>query len=540
MDIYSIENNQQEMTIDLKKYLILFWQWAWLIIIVTVLAGTAAYFLSRRITPTYQASATALVQVPTVNVTDYSAAITSEYLSRTYSQIMTNTSVMEETISQLGLQMVPQQLAGMITVQEVQNSQLIRLSVVSTNPQLAARIANTVIEVFSSEIQEQQTKRFALSKSSLETRMADIENQINEFGNQLQDATTDEDIDRIETKIAQYQGIFSTLLNSYEQIRLSEAQTMTSVTLIEPASIPSVPFRPRVLMNTALAGLTGFLLTAGAIFALEAMDDTIKTPDDIKHRLDLPVLGIIDSFPQDDNNGGGLIAIKMPRSPITESFRTLRTNVQFASIDRDLKSLLVTSAEPTEGKTTIVANLAVVFAQSGRKTVIIDADLRRPDVHKKFDISNSEGLTSIFYRQTDNHFNSEDKIVKYPIDNLQILTSGKLPPNPSEILSSVKMKHLIEKIKADNDVVIIDSPPILAVTDGVVLSPLVDGVLIVVAPGKTTYTAAKNMIEQLQRSKARILGVVIKFMDGRGRRYARRYGYATRSRYEHYYQSDEK
>jgi polysaccharide biosynthesis transport protein len=396
------------------------------------LAGTAAYFFSRRITPTYQASATAFVQVPSVNVTDYSAAITSEYLSRTYSQIMTNTAVMEETISQLRLQMSPQQLAGMIAVQEVQNSQLIRLSVVSTNPRLAARIANTVIEVFASEIQEQQTKRFALSKSSLETRMADIENQINEFGNQLQNATTDEDIDRIETKIAQYQGIFSTLLNSYEQIRLSEAQTMTSVTLIEPATIPSAPFRPRVLMNTALAGLTGFLLTTGAIFALEALDDTIKTPDDIKHRLDLPVLGIIDSFPQDDNNGGGLIAIKMPRSPITESFRTLRTNVQFASIDRDLKSLLVTSAEPTEGKTTIVANLAVVFAQSGRKTVIIDADLRRPDVHKKFDISNSEGLTSIFYRQIDNHFNSEDKIVKSPIDNLQILTSGKLPPIPQK------------------------------------------------------------------------------------------------------------
>jgi capsular exopolysaccharide synthesis family protein len=539
MDIYSIENNQQEMTIDLKKYLFLFWQWAWLIIIVTVLAGTAAYFLSRRITPTYQASATALVQVPSVNITDYSATITSEYLSRTYSQIMTNTSVMEETISQLSLQMSPQQLAGMITVQEVQNSQLIRLSVVSTNPQLAARIANTVIEVFSSEIQEQQTKRFALSKSSLETRMADIENQINEFGNQLQNATTDEDIDRIETKIAQYQGIFSTLLNSYEQIRLSEAQTMTSVTLIEPANVPNSPFRPRVLMNTALAGLTGFLLTAGAIFALEAMDDTIKTPDDIKHRLDLPVLGIIDSFSQGDNNGGGLIAVKMPRSPITESFRTLRTNVQFASIDRDLKSLLVTSAEPTEGKTTIAANLAVVFAQSGRKTVIIDADMRRPDVHKKFDISNSEGLTSIFYRKIDNQIKGEDKIVKSPIDNLQILTSGKLPPNPSEILASVKMKRLIERIKADNDVLIIDSPPILAVTDAVILSPLVDGVLIVVAPGKTTFTAAKNMIEQLQRSKARILGVVIKFMDGRGKRYARRYGYATRSHYEHYYKSDD-
>lgn len=540
MDFNSIDNNPQEMTIDLRKYLYLFWQWAWLIIICTVLAGTTAYFISRRITPTYQATATALVQVPSFNVSDYSAARNSEYLSATYSQIMTNNSVMEKTISELSLQMSPQELADMITVEEIQNTQLIRLSVVSTNPQLAARIANTVIKIFSSEIQEQQTQRFALSKSSLETRMADIENQIDDFGNQLQNTTSDEDIDRIETKITQYQGIFSTLLNSYEQIRLSEAQTTTSVTLIEPANIPSETFRPRVLMNTALAGLTGFLLTAGVIFALEAMDDTIKTPDDIKQRLDLPVLGIIDSFPQDDNNGGGLIPVKMPRSPIAESFRTLRTNVQFASIDRDLKSLLVTSAEPTEGKTTITANLAVVFAQSGRKTVVIDADLRRPNLHRKFDISNFVGLTSILYRQIDQQFNSEDKILKSPIDNLQILTSGELPPNPSEILASEKMKCLIEKIKADNDILIIDSPPVMVVTDAVVLSPLVDGVLIVVAPGKTTFAAAKSMIEQLQRSKARILGVVITFMDGRGKSYARRYGYATRSHYAHYYKSDDK
>lgn len=297
MDIYSIESGQQEMTIDLKKYLYLFWQWAWLIIIITLLAGTGAYFLSRRMTPTYQASATGIVQVPSVSITDYSAAITSEYLGGTYSQIMTNTAVMEETISQLGLRMSPRQLSGMITVQQVPNTQLLRLSVVSTNPHTAAAIANTVIEVFSSEIQDQQARRYELSKTSLETRMSDIENQIEDFRNQLQAASEPEDVERLEAKIVQYEGIYFSLLNSYEQIRTFEAQSMISVTLIEPAIVPNSPYRPRVMMNTALAGMTGFLLTAGAIFAVDALDDTLKSPDDIKDRLDLPVLGIIGSFP---------------------------------------------------------------------------------------------------------------------------------------------------------------------------------------------------------------------------------------------------
>ena len=537
MDMYTFENSQQEMNIDPKKYIYLLWQWSWLIILCTLLAAVAAFAISQRVTPVYQAKTTVLVDVPSTGTSEVAALQASERLSRTYSEMMTNKTLLRETIDTLGLWMEPSQLADMITVRSLPNTQLIEVQVESTNPQAAATIANTLVAIFSDEVRQLQSSRFDLSRTSIEAQLAEVETQINETNAQLVGEPPGDGRDRLETKLTQQQQVYATLLGSYEQIRLSEAQSISNVVIYDPASVPENPVRPRPLMNTAIAGLTGFLLVTGGIFAYDALDDTLKTPDDIKDKLELPVLGIIDSFQQDDGNA--LIAAKKPRSPITEEFRTLRTNLLFASIDRDLRSFLVTSAEPTEGKTTIAANLAVVFAQSGRDTLLIDADLRRPEVHNRFDLSNQDGLTSLFFRQSSSPEVAHSTFLKSPFENLRVLTTGKLPPNPSEILASTKMKDLIETFKSETEMLIIDTPPVLAVTDAVVLSPQLDGVLLVVAPGKTKMAAARNMIEQLERSKTKILGVVIKFMDGRGRRYARRYGYATRSEYERYYQSDD-
>lgn len=537
MDIYSVDNGQQEMTIDLKKYLYLVWQWSWLIVLCTLLAALAAFIISQRMTPVYQATTTVLVDVPSTGTSEVAALQASERLSRTYSEMMTNKTLLRETIDTLGMQMEPGRLAGMITVRSLPNTQLIEVQVESTNPQAAATIANTLVAIFSNEVRDLQSSRFDLSRTSIEAQLGEVEAQINETNAQLLGEAQGDARDRLEIKLAQQQQVYATLLGSYEQIRLSEAQSISTVVIYDPANVPENPVRPRPLMNTAIAGLTGFLLVTGGIFAFDALDDTLKTPDEIKEYLELPVLGIIDAFPQDDGNA--LIAAKKPRSPVTEEFRTLRTNVQFASIDRELKSFLVTSSEPTEGKTTIAANLAVVFAQSGRDTLLIDADLRRPEVHNRFDIGNHAGLTSLFFNPIDNPHDHLGDHLQNPFESLRVLTTGKLPPNPSEILASSKMKRIVEKIKNETEMLIIDTPPVLAVTDAVVLSPLVDGVLLVVAPGKTKITAARNTIEQLKRSQAKILGVVIKFMDGRGRRYARRYGYATRSEYERYYQSED-
>lgn len=200
-----------------------------------------------------------------------------------------------------------------------------------------------------------------------------------------------------------------------------------------------------------------------------------------------------------------LITLTNPKSAIAEQFRTVRTSIEFSNVDTDLRSLVVTSPNPAEGKSTITANLAVVFAQQGKRVLLIDSDLRRPTIHYTFHIENHVGLTNILTKQV-----TLEKAVKTTRqENLSVLTSGPIPPNPSELLGSSGMSALLEKAKSEYDFVIFDSPPMLAVTDTQVLSNLTDGVVLVVSSGKTQTDSAKKAKELLENANAKILGVVL-------------------------------
>jgi capsular exopolysaccharide synthesis family protein len=200
-----------------------------------------------------------------------------------------------------------------------------------------------------------------------------------------------------------------------------------------------------------------------------------------------------------------LISLTSPKSPIAEQFRTVRTNIQFSIVDQEIQTIVVTSSGPAEGKSTTTANLAVVFAQQGKRVLLIDSDLRKPTVHYTFRHENHVGLSNVLTRQA-----SLDEAVKTTDqDNLWVLTSGPIPPNPSEVLGSRGMQALLELAKNEYDVIIMDSPPILAVTDAHVLSNLADGVVLVVSSGKTEIESAKKAKELLSSAKAKILGVVL-------------------------------
>jgi non-specific protein-tyrosine kinase len=219
---------------------------------------------------------------------------------------------------------------------------------------------------------------------------------------------------------------------------------------------------------------------------------------------------------------GSPVALAEPRSQVAEAFRSLRTNIQFASVDHPLRTLLVTSPTPAEGKSTVAANLSVVLAQGGKRVALIDADLRRPRVHKLLGVSNSLGMSELFVKD---HVALNGSLQPTEAPDLMALTSGGLPPNPAELLGSEKMAEIIRQVGMQVELVVIDSPPVIAVTDSSVLAPRVDGVLLVFKPGVTRLGAARQTVEQLQRLGANLLGVVLNDVD------LRRSGYYYKSYY---------
>jgi capsular exopolysaccharide synthesis family protein len=201
----------------------------------------------------------------------------------------------------------------------------------------------------------------------------------------------------------------------------------------------------------------------------------------------------------------GVFVADQPRSPVSEAFRALRTNLEFSSVDSPLKTILVSSSGEGEGKTTVASNLAIILSQGGKKVLLLDADLRRPNVHKQFSIPNRVGLSDLIRGRMD-----VEDVIQVPenIKKLSIITSGSLPPNPAELLGSLKMGLILDSLKSIFDVIVIDTPPML-VSDAQILSSRVDGILFVVRPGKTHIDVAKSPLEELKRIDARVVGVVL-------------------------------
>jgi protein-tyrosine kinase len=220
------------------------------------------------------------------------------------------------------------------------------------------------------------------------------------------------------------------------------------------------------------------------------------------------------------SNKRNLITHYSPRAAISEQYRTIRTNIQFSSVDESIRTILVTSSGPEEGKSTTVANLAVVFAQQGKKVLLIDADLRKPTVHYTFQLDNTTGLTNVLTKQTQ----LQKAAVTTIVDNLWVLSSGPIPPNPAELLGSKAMEDMLEAALEQYDIVIFDTPPVLAVTDAQILANRCDGTILVIGSGKTQIEPAMKSKELLLSSKGKLLGVVLNRKNAKDSQYYYYYG----------------
>ncbi len=521
---------------ELREYAAIVWHWLWLIILGTLLAGGTAFIVSRQMTPIYSASTTLLInQARSPTMANYSDIIASERIAKTYAELLTQRPILEKVMATVGLNEDDFD-ADSIQVTPVRDTQLIRINVEHASPQIAAQVANTLPQVFIQENEKTQSARFASSKENLSAQLESLNQDIEatqQAIDQLGEPETSAqqaELTRLKNTLAQYQNSYANLLQSYENLRLAEAQSLDTVTVVEPADIPEFPVRPRTKLNTLLAAVVGAMLATGVAFLIEYLDDTVKTPDDLQQLANLSALGVIARIPGEEASER-VVAAHQPRSPISEAYRTLRTNLEFSAVDSGLHTLVVTSGNPQEGKSTTAANLAVVMAQAGKQVILVDADMRRPRVHALFGSSNNYGLTTAIMQGNPSPM---EYVQDTDVPNLRIMTTGPIPPNPAEILGSQRTREVIDHLKEEADLIIFDSPPVLAVTDAAVLSTVVDGVLLVVEVGRTRRDVLYRATDALRRVGGHVLGAALNRVSSkRGGYYYYKY-----YEYDYYYTRD--
>ncbi len=334
---------------------------------------------------------------------------------------------------------------------------------------------------------------------------------------------------RLERTAQADEKIYLMMQEKYQESRITEVGQLGQVRIIDPARPPKEPVRPRIKLNLLLGFILGLGLGIGVTFLFDYIDNSVRTIEDVE-KMGVTVLGSIPMIKEEEaikrlkflptsmNGKNGsldapetkrlvsrLITHFAPKSPISEAYRTFRTNIQYTKLDNDLKALLVTSPGPGEGKSTSVANLAITMAQMGSKVLLIDSDLRRPILHSIFNIDRRVGLSNVLVGRA----TIEEAAQTTEIENLFVMPCGTLPPNPSELLGSSAMRATLDAMKQKFDIVLFDSPPIIAVTDAAVLSSQLDGVILVIKSGQTDREAAFRAYTLLKNVKTRILGALL-------------------------------
>ncbi len=298
--------------------------------------------------------------------------------------------------------------------------------------------------------------------------------------------------------------LYKMLLQKHEEARIQEAMNVGNVRIVEEATLPDRPVKPKKLQNMLVAIVVGLMAGIGVAMFLEYLDDSIQTTDDAEDAVPLTTLGIIPWVRSQES--AQLVALTDPRSPASEAYRTLRTNIKFLSADTAIRTLTITSAGPEEGKSTTIANLAVSFAQSGKKVLVVDTDMRKPTMHNVFGLPNTDGVSSVLTGER-----TLDECLRHTgQEGLLVLTCGPLPPNPAELLESQRMTNLIEELKERFDLVLFDAPPIIAVTDASILASRVDGLLLLLGINKVTRKAARHALQLLGRAKVKVWGSVVR------------------------------
>lgn len=494
-------------------------KWWWLILIITLIGGGASYLITKKQPPVYRAITTLVVgrALNDPNPTNNELGL-SQQLADVYVSLAQRDLVINATKQALHLQKLPDYV-----VSSNANNGLIDIVVVDSSPLRAQVVANElarqlILQSPTNSVQDQSGNQQFVSQqlNDLQANITKTNQDIASLQKQLGSLTSAAEIASMQSQIEALQTKLGLMQTNYATLYATTQNGATNIlSVIEPAALPTIPVGPNKLMIIALVTLIGFVLSSGTAYLLEYFDRTIQTPEDATRVFGAPVIGYIGEMEAGKEEWS--YVYNNPRSPIAEAFRYLRTNIEFISAETSLRKILVTSADMSDGKTTIAINLAFSIAQEDRKVTLLDADLRKPSLHRLVGLPITPGLSEVFLEKAE----VSDTLRSTADQRVTLVTSGHLPSNPAEMVASKKMEGVLENLAETTDFIIVDGPPFL-ITDAAILASKVDGVLLVVRPGQLREDQAQAMNEQLKRSGTRIIGVVFNRVL---RRQAKAYGY---------------
>ena len=500
--------------LDLQHLLRLARRWWWLLLLAPLIGGLAAAYASGRQPNLYSAQATLLIDAGAASGNDPSSLQVSRNLTDTYSMWIVSAPVLERAANEMGLQGGAGALTGSVTANTVGDTLFIRVSAVSTDPQQAALIANTVSNQFVLYVQEQFLAQNAQARSKVDAQIdetgqqiADVDLSVQELQQRGDDlsASEQQQLDTLLNTRAQLLGDLSQLQTVARSMDVNLASAQTRIMMSSPATVPGAPFAPQSRQSIALGFMAGAALAIGAIALFEYLDNTVRSREEIAQLTGMPVLA---SIPVADiqRSGRQLFVLGEPRAAPSEAVRLLRANLEFASAAGPLRSLAISSPRPGEGKSTVTANLGVVMAQAGLETVIIDADLRRPTQHQIFGVNNDRGLSMLIAHHEQPW---REAAVRLNIPRLTLIPSGPMPPNPSDLLSLDRFRQILSEIGDSVDIVLIDTSPMLSVSDALVVAMQTDATILVCKTGQTRRDSLHRATTLLSQGSIRLAGIVV-------------------------------
>lgn len=521
-----------QRSLNLREYVLPLWRWWWLLLASTLVATVSSAMATLRQPPIYRTHATVMVGSVIENRNPNANEVwLGQQLATTYADIAQREPVRRAAMANLGLSVLPE-----YSVRVVPNTQLIEITVTDTSPEraqaVANELANQLIAISPTAPGGTEQKRQAFIEqqlTDLEVKIRETQEEIERKQAELANLFSARQIADTQTQIAGLQNKLNTLQANYAALLANTQRgALNTLSVIEPAALPTKPVGPNRVAIILLAAAIGLALAAGAAYLLDYLDDTLKNPDDIRKVTELITLGAVPEMEEAERPNGELVALEEGPSAGAEAFRVLRTNLQFAGVDRPLHTLLVSSPGPREGKSLMVANLAAAFAQIGQRVIVVDTDLHRPRQHRLFGLPNNAGLTTALLTAQPT---TDGLLQETKVEGLRVLTSGPLPPNPAELLGSARMRELVQALSAQADIVLFDSPPVTALADAAILGSQMDGVLLVISAGQTRREMARRTMAALERVRARVVGAVLNRLPAQGAGYGYYYYYYY---YDHY------